>query len=367
MRGMILLGALLLGLAAPAAAAEPAQPHAFWKASVERLTFEPAQLSVPRRAAGAEYFETKEFSNRGEGVDSAIKYRSADQKVFATLYVYYPSFAHSGVQAIATDQAIRSPRSPGIRSLGTGLAAAAGSRGVAVTADYDGYLGDNHTKAAFIKAGRWMLKLRVTGPQSRSAEVAAVMTALLDGLRFEGTVQPSPAAPISAGECPSTARPDATVVADGGGDGATLAASDAAGEPAVKAARGDKALPARIGRDWCRTMLQVGDQKMAVLQATGGDRPGRGAGDESALLVLYSDGGGVLEVVRRAKGSKYLLLHHDIAEVKVLESYDRLPSLAQIGRLFTDGNPTQIRARVRLKPDGSASVELPGATGGKSE
>ncbi len=365
MRGKILLGALLLGLASPAAA-DPAQPGAFWKVSDERMSFEPARLSVPRRVAGAEYFDTREFSRPGEGLDNAIRYRSADQKILATLYVYYPSFSHSGVQAIATDQAIRSPRSPAIRSLGTGVASAAGKPGVAVTADYDHYLGDNHTKAAFIKAGRWMLKLRVSGPESRSAEVASVMTALLDGLRFEGNAQPRAAAPISAGECASTDRPDAAVVADGGGDGVTLAAADAAGEPAVKSASGDqKALPARIGHDWCRTMLQVGDQKMAVLQATGKDRPGRGAGDESALLMLYSDGGGVLEVVRRPDG-KFLLLHHDIAEVKVLESYDRLPSLAQIGGLFSETRPVSIRARVRLKPDGNATVELPGATGSET-
>jgi hypothetical protein len=364
---MIFWGALALGFAAPSAAAaqapaavNPAPSNAFWKVSNDRLTFEPAQLSAPRRAAGAEYFETREFSHQGEGLDSAIKYRSADQKVVATLYVYYPSFSHTGVQAIATDQAIRSPRSPNVRSVGSGVASAGGVRGVAVTADYDHYLGDNRTKAAFIKAGRWMLKLRVTGPESRSAEVAAVMTALLDGLRFEGKVQPSPAAPITAGQCASTDRPDAAG-APGGGDAASIAMSDAAGEPVVKPARGGpKAVPSRVGRDWCRTRLQVGDQQMAVLQATGKDRPGRGLDGDSALLVLYSDGGGVLEVVRLAKQRNYLLLHHDIAEAKVLESYAGLPSLAQIGRLFSDTNPVNIRARVVLKPDGSAAVELPG-------
>ncbi|HEX8380009.1 MAG TPA: hypothetical protein VF619_05620 [Allosphingosinicella sp.] len=362
MRGTILLGALLLGLAAPAVAADPAPPNAFWSVSGERLSFAPAQLSAPRRAAGAEYFETSEFSHKGEGVDTAIKYRSADQKVFATLYVYYPSFSHTGVQAIATDQAIRGgTRSPNLRSLGTGLASAAGKRGVAVTADYDHYLGENHSKAAFIKAGRWMLKLRVTGPESRSAEVAAIMTALLDGLRFEGTAQPSPAAPISLGECKATGRPDAKAVA-GGGEAAIIAVSDASGAPAAKGG-GRKPRQARVGRDWCRTELQVGDQKTAVLQATGEARRRRGDA-ESALLVLYSDSGGVLEVVRARKENKYLLLHHDIAEVKVLENYDRLPSLAQIGRLFTEGSATKIRARIRLNPSGTADIELPGTNAG---
>jgi hypothetical protein len=321
MRFIALLAALPIGLVSPAAAQDPAPAAAatapapaaaFWQVSDDRLSFGPAKLSVPRRAAGAEYYESSEFSRKGEGVDTAVKFRSADQKLFATLYVYYPSIAHSGVQAIATDQAIRSARSPNIRSVGMRGAAAAGKPGVALTADYDHYLGDNHTKAAFIKAGRWMLKLRVTGPEARSGEVAAVMKALLDGLRFEGEAQPYPAAPIAAGECKSTGRADAGA-APGGGDAATIAMADAAGEAPVKAAPGDpKPLPARIGRDWCRTQLPAQGQKVTVLQATGGNRSGGSPGGDSALLVLYSDGGGALEVVRLAK-DKYLLLHHDIA------------------------------------------------------
>jgi hypothetical protein len=365
---MILLAAVALGLAAPAWAADAPAPNDFWTVSDQRLSFKPAKLSAPRRAAGVEYVETREFSHKGEGVDTAVLYRSADQKILATLYVYYPSFAHTGVQAIATDQAIRGgTRSPNIRQLGTGVASAAGRKGVAVTADYDHYLGDNYSKAAFIKADRWMLKLRVTGPESRSAEVAAVMTALLDGLRFEGEAQPRPAAPITAGPCAASERPDAGP-APGGGDAATIAMTDVAGEPAVRSAQGArKAVPARIGRAWCRTSLPVGGQQVTVLQATGGDRPPRGVDADSALLVLYSDGGGVLEVVRLAKERRYFLLHHDIAEVKVLESYDRLPSLAQIGQLFSGASPTQIRARVRLKPGAPSSVELPGAYGTKPD
>jgi hypothetical protein len=361
---MILVAVLLLGLADPSAAADPAAPDAFWKVSGERLSFAPAKLSVPRRIAGAEYFETREFSHQGEGVDTAVKYRSADQKVFATLYVYYPSLAHSGVQALATDQAIRaSSKPPTVRPLGTAVASAAGKGAVAVTADYDHYMGGLASKAAFIKAGRWMLKLRVSGPEARSAEVASVMTALLDGLRFEGEVQPRPAGPIAARECATTDRPDARAVAgDDAAADAALAAFDAAGQPSANAPlRKPAPLLARIGRDWCQTTLQVGADQVTVLQATGKARPGGGLGGDSALLVLIGDAGGVIEVVRLAKEKKYLLLHHAIAGVEVLGRYDGLPSLAQIGRLF--GEPAQVRAQVRLNPDGSTAIGVPVPSG----
>src|SRR5688572_25505179 len=112
MRFIALPAALLLGFVSPAEAqgpspapaAAPAAAGDFWKVADDRLSFQPAMLSVPRRIAGAEYYETSEFSRKGEGVDTAVKFRSADQKIFATLYVYYPSLSHSGVQAIATDQ-----------------------------------------------------------------------------------------------------------------------------------------------------------------------------------------------------------------------------------------------------------------------
>ncbi|MET1110345.1 MAG: hypothetical protein ABWX67_02340 [Allosphingosinicella sp.] len=360
MRGMVILAALLLGLAGPALA-QPARPDSLWNVSDERLSLPLAKLSAPRRAAGAEYFETMEFSHKGEGVDSAIKYRTADRQIFATLYVYYPSLAHTGVQAIATDHAIRgSSNPPTARPLGTAIAAAGGQPGVAVTADYDHYLGDHFSKAAFVKAGRWMLKLRVSGPQERSGEVTAVMTALLDGLRFEGETRPRPAAPISARECGPADRADARALSDDDlvPANAMLATFDPAGQPAANAPAGDQTpLLARIGRDWCRTTLRVGDDEIAVLQATGGERRD-GLGGDSALLVLFSDAGGALEVVRLAKEKKYLLLRHDIAEVEVLGSYDGLPSLAQIGRLFS-GSPTRVRARVRLKPNGGTEINLP--------
>lgn len=363
MRHIILLATFLIGLVAPTVAAEPTRPAAFWKVSEERLNFGLAKLSVPRRAAGAEYYETMEFSRKGEGLDSAIRYRSADHEVFATVYVFYPSLAHSGVQAIATDQAIRANSASAVgRPFSVAVASAAGKPGVAVTSEYDHYLGKLFSSAAFIKAGRWMVKVRVSGPQARSTEVKAVMTALLDGLRFAGKAQPAPATPISAGECSSTERPDALPVSDDDVLPAygMLATFDAAGQPAANAPRDRTPLLPRIGRDWCRTTLQVGKDRVTVIRATGDGR-GDGLGGDSALLVLVNDAGGVIEVVRMAKERRYVVLSHGIAEVEVLGSYDALPSAAQIGRLFVD--PVRVRTRVRLKPNGDTEMELPRPVG----
>ncbi len=50
--------------------------------------------------------------------------------------------------------------------------------------------------------GFWIIKLRVSGPEARRAEVEAVMSALLADLRFEG-VGPRAAEPLDVSDCAS--------------------------------------------------------------------------------------------------------------------------------------------------------------------
>jgi hypothetical protein len=352
------------GAAAPKGIAEEsAKANSPWSVQGERVVFGPARLSVPRRAGTAEHFESAEFSRAGEGVDAGIKFKSADEEVFATVYVYYPSLAHTGVQAIATDQAIRRKAdAPAVEALAVAVASAAGKPATAVTADYTHYLGRLFSKAAFIKAGRWMLKIRVSGPEARAAEVEGVMAALLTGLAFEGAAQPRPATPIAAPECgwPTTADAKMQAEEDAGLAGALLATFDAAGEIANNAKPGDQTpLLPRVGRKWCRSTLAVGDGRIAVLHATDPQDEGDGLGGKSVLLVLYSDAGGMFEVVRLNKDRKYLLIRHDIAEARVLGAYDAVPSASQILQLFGNaGEHGRIRALVRLKADGGTAIEL---------
>jgi hypothetical protein len=362
MRGMMGLATLLLALAVPPAALA-VKPEASWTVSGQGLSFEAAGISVARNAAGAVYFETTEFSHPGEGIDTAVKYRTADGAVFATVYAYYPSVAHSGLQAIATDAAIRSNSETPVKALVTAVAAAGQSRDVALTADYDDYLGRFFSKAAFVKVGRWMVKVRVSGPQARAAEVEAVMAALLESLRFEGKARPQPAMPLSVSDCSGPERADARLLPDGefGLTGALLATFDASGlTDTVKPRDGDAPLLPRIGREWCRSTLQIGDRSATLLEARDLDGPADGFGGKSALFLLYSDSGAMFEVVRLKEERQFLLLSHDIGQAEVLGTYDALPSAGQLRRLFSDpGEHGRIRARVKLKPNGNTDIQLP--------
>jgi len=293
-----------------------------------------------------------------------LQLRSADRAVFASVYVYLPSVSHTGLQAIATDAAIQTNPKGGGKLLRSGTASVGGKPRIAMTAAYSNYLGSLFTTSAFVKAGRWMVKIRASGPQPREAEVSAALKALLDGLKFEGAYRPRPAEPLEAGECAASAA--------GGGDarllddkdqiiGAALFAQlDAAGEEATGKDAAGKAVPPRIGRTWCRSVLQVGDARAPMLRAVSGGRgTGTGKGVRSELFVLYSDSGGMLEVVGLPTEKKHILLNHAIGETLILGTFDAVPSDRQLRQLFTQpGENGRVRASIVMKADGDSELRI---------
>jgi len=355
---IILFLLLLAGLALPARAAEPPVVTT----SEGRVTFNRAKISVPARVGTLSLLETKEFSLPGEGVDSAALLRSSDRQVLASVYVYYPAISHSGLAAMATDAAIRLNSKSPVTAMGARVVAAAGHPAAAVRADYRGYLGNLASSAAFIKAGRWMIKVRVSGPEARKAEVDAAMADLLDGLRVESGEALSTAAIIETPDCASNRIADARMRADVTKeimeDAIVFGTLDPTGS-STAVRPGASPRQSRIGTSWCRQMLAAGTSNITMLRRTDVE-PGTAAGDgKSMLLVLYSDAGGLLEVVRTRGRGRYALLNHKIGETSLLASFDSLPSDAQLVQVLAGsrelGRP---RARVRLKASGDADVNI---------
>jgi hypothetical protein len=353
---IILFLLLLTGFAPPAWAADPP----VITTSDGRVTFNRAHLSVPARVGTLAVSETKELSHPGEGLDSVVLFRSSDQEVLASVYVYYPAIAHSGLAAIATDAAIRANSSSPVTALGSRLVAAAGHPDVAVRADYRGYLGKLASSAAFIKTGRWMIKLRVSGPEARKAEVDSAMAALLDGLRIDSSDPLRPAVIIDTPDCAPNQVADARVRPDVSAeimqDVMVLATLDPTGN--AKVAPGDSnPRQSRIGDHWCRRMLAAGTARVTLLQSTGVEA-GSAAGDgKSHLFVLYSDAGGLLEVVRRR--GRYALLNHKIGQSSLLASFDSMPSDGQLIQVLSGNRELgRHRAEVRLKANGNADVNI---------
>jgi hypothetical protein len=364
MRVWIFLAAALAGASPAAAQPAAAEQTAFVTEDKERVRFTLAGISVPRRAGTTETFSTMEFSNEGRGVDTAARYRSADEAVFATVYVYYPGIAHTGLQEAATEQAIVHNSSSTVRALGTRTRAAGGRADTAVESRFSGYLGKLYSSAAFVKADRWMVKLRVSGPEARAAEVDEAMSALLDGLRFEGEAQPHAAAPLRFTDCPTSGGGPAGERAD---DPALVTANtlvlssvDPAGTRGDGKNGGGRHLPGRIGADWCKTLLKFGDKSVTLLRATG--QGGGSIEGRSMAFILLSDAGGLLEVLRLPERGGFQLVSHAVGVTELLGTYDAMPDEAQlVDILLGRSEAGRIRARILFKGNGDTDIELPSA------
>jgi hypothetical protein len=332
-----------------------------WARADGRITFTTARISFPEQAGATSLRQSMEFSHHGEGLDNALQYQSDDRQVFGTVYVYYPGLPHAGLTAFATDSAIHTQSGRDLRSLGTRTIAAAGHPNVAIRSDYSGFRNERMaSSAAFIKAGRWIVKLRVSGPESRRRDIDRAMSALIEGMRFEGEIAPRQAEPLEVGDCPESAAPAAALLpsdATSSAEEAMIGILDGAGDTGREEAAGHPAATPVLGRAWClSTRARIGDLEVPILRAA--SVPG-GNERRSVLLALLSDAGTVVEVVR-AEANRYAILYHDIGRTRLLGTYSSLPSDQQIVDILSgsDRPGGRIRATIIHKPDGNSEVTI---------
>lgn len=189
------------------------------------------------------------------------------------------------------------------------------------------------------------------------------MTALLDGLRFEGAIQPRAAAPLNISDCEvpvaTAARPlpedSGHIVMD-----SIIANFNAAGEDARdRHGRRTEPLPARVGPHWCRsTRMRIGDSTRLILRAAPG-ASGGGVGGGSAMLVPINDAGTIAELVQ-SEAHRFVLLYHEIGRTLVLGSYDGPLSDEQIADILSgaDREGTRIRTTIVHRTNGDSDIQL---------
>ena len=357
----------MLAIAEPAEAPHgpPPATSGLWTQTDAQITLASARIALPRVAATVRFTETGESSHQGDGLDNMVQYRSPDGAVFATAFLYYPGLPDAALQEFASGEQIRAGGGP--VTLGQPrIVAAGGIDRVAIVRDYAHYRGNLASTGAFIKAGRWIVGLRVSGPETRRAEVDATMVALLQGIRFEGEARPRPAELLELGDCPASVAPSAHLLSDDGSRNAAMAliaTFDGAGEQARDAAaRGTTILPARVGSRWCvSTRAHIGSSTLPILRAVAPLRAGTIDGD-SLVAVPLNDAGTLLEVVRSRDHDLVILLYHDIGRTTLLGTYDGPPSDEQIANILSgaDEPGTRIRAVVNLRPGQGADVQIGG-------
>ncbi|HYD13870.1 MAG TPA: hypothetical protein VEC11_13560 [Allosphingosinicella sp.] len=367
-----LLLALSLAAAGPALAqtSEAPPPRTYtqadiWSRSGDRIRFTLAGISVPAALGTLRFGRTAEASREGQALDNALLYASADQAVFATVYIYAPALPDAALTAFMTDHAIHLQSGSELRVLRRSVAAAGGREGVAIRADYAGFRQDRlASSAAFLRVGRWIVKLRVSGPEARRAEVEEAMNSLLRDIRFEGRVMPAAATPIAVGNCeraPERAgRPMPSEDADTMED-AIMAVF--LSEDDVAEGRSAPPPPARVGPGWCRS------EGYSIPDALGPTPvlrdPNVATGDDirhSIAIALWGDNGTMLEVVERRfrQRRRFVLVHHQIGQTTILGAYDAVPTDAQLRdvAMGTDREGGRIRASIVYRAGGGSDVNL---------
>ncbi|MET0360587.1 MAG: hypothetical protein ABW048_02440 [Sphingobium sp.] len=313
-RALSILSALSL-FAAPAMARAADDAEA-WTTSETALRAPAAGIALPMTVAGLSLSKSGEASNGGKAIDNVAQYLSEDGAVQATLYIYLPSYADTAIAAYMTDKAIMERFGTKTRRTAYASAPAAGRAGTAIRAVYDD-AGDGTlvTAAGFVHAGRWMVKLRVTGPTEQRKDVVAGLDAMLAALQVDDPATLHAAAPARFSACPAADDGDATLT-----DRAPSARPQAAIAPATA---------------FCvRGKVATGDGDFDLLQQVG---------VAQALVIVPVDDSGTV-VSFAPTGAGYQLAIHAIGQTDLFGVYDKLPSARQIGAIVDGDDPSLAQA-----------------------
>lgn len=345
-------------LASPAMAQDGA-----WRVKGDRAALPAAKLALPARAGALALTQMDEASNKGQGLDNFAQFQSADGQVQGTAYVYRAILPDAALAAYATDRAIRARFGPSLTAESPASVPLAGQPGRALRHLYS--TDKLATGAAFVSVGPWLLKVRVSGPVARRAEVAGALDALLAGVRLDRDAFAMPVQPLSFDTpCPAPAA-EAKPLESDGMDAEALLGMLMGGKSMKKAVKSrpitnPNQLPfpsSGYKRACVRGTIRVagGGDALEFIQPAGVAEP-------DAMLAALNDAGGVLAIQRSQLEPGFTVRRYGIGQVDQLGKLDRLPGVAQLGGWLgqKDAPALVLRSRTVYKADGTSSLQLPG-------
>lgn len=338
-RALFLLSAVL-SLAVPAFAPAPAHaaPDAeAWTPTDTMIRANAAGLTLPQTIASLSLVKSGEASHGGRAVDNYAQYLSEDGALQATLYVYMPTYADAALAAHMTDKAIMERFGSRTRRTAYASAPAAGQAGRAIRAVYDDAADGALTAAAgFVHAGRWIVKIRVTGPTERRAAVVAGLDALLAGLAFDDAASLRAVVPARFSACPAIDADDARLNPADDSEDATPR-------------------PVHIPRDGVdalciRDTVTTTNGRYDMLQQAGRS--------DGPIIVPVDDSGTLLAFDPATDAKGYKLSVHMVGQTELYGTYDRVPSPRQIAAILDGKDPhtAQASAVAAYAADGAVTV-----------
>lgn len=359
---------LLLSVAFARPAVAQLDPGAgAWKLEGPFATVTAGGIGLPAQAGVLSLSQTGEASLKGKGLDNVAQYDSDDHEIQGTIYVFYPSYADTALATWATDRAIRDRFGPAVTLGSDSVVTVAGVPHAGVRRIYQkGELTAGKpltTAAGFVRAGSWIVALRVSGPAGRSADVEGALDALLAGMRFDGKDKPIEATPLHlAAPCPAPEGKRARLLRNKASTGNALLASLLGGSIVIDKGAGTAAeakLPLAFPQNGARPLclsgvVDTGRRKLDVLSPASPE-------DGRIALILLDDAGGTFAVEPALLlGKGFVVKRYGIGTVDVLGSYDAMPTLAQIGDILSgaDKQGGMIRSSTTFTPDGNSAINI---------
>lgn len=295
-----------------AQAAQPDAAREAWRVDGDIAALDAAGISFPLQMGELALVKSGEISEGGSGIDNYAQFVSADGVVQATAYIYLPSYADTAIAAHMTDQAIHERFGPATRRTSFSAVTAGGHADGAIRAFYENAAdGALVTGAAFVQAGRWMVKLRVTGPTERARDVKAGLDTMLSSIRFAPAAKVEKATAVAMGDCPAPMEGKAQILE---------------GKAAPETADATSRAPA--SRLCIRGNVTLADGKVQMLQSVA---------NADTVFVPLDDAGRMLMIEKRSGAAGYQVSMHEVGRTDMYNVYDRVPSAEQIAAIL-DGS-----------------------------
>jgi hypothetical protein len=208
----------------------------------------------------------------------------------------------TNVAAYETEKAILDRFGPDVRRTSQQVVAAGAVPNAALRSTYSDDAHGLTTESAFIQAGEWTVKLRMTGPSDADSDVKAAMTALIAQLHFDdaAAVRTASADPIQP--CAAASKPGALCV---------------------------------------RGTIDVAGSRFEMLQAAG-------ASKTAAVLIPLNDAGKAMRFDRVEGEDGYRMSVQQIGRTDIYQTFDHLPSASTIARLIDNDGAQRLTSVATL-------------------
>lgn len=338
MRGFLL--GIMLATAPSVASAAPEPPTAMWTATDGGMAARTSGIVIPTKAGTLTNSGTRDMGNAGQ--DLIAQYLSADGKILGTIFLYAPSRPDPSLTFLATNETILRRLGPDAKRVDDQLVTVAGvanagrrlvysgSADAKLSGDPDGRLSST---ATLLRAGDWVMKIRVSGPMSRADEIARNLDALTAGIRFPQDVAPLTQRSIALTECPSSMgrpssmeRPSIKIVHPPTSEIRALALAlntEADGSDGT-IDRAETSTITAACREQVKMVNDIALQSYRVTGTAGGPYQPRQFllyGDAGIMIVAFED---------MAHPGHYYVARHSIGRTLILGRTSGLPSMAEL-------------------------------------